>query len=85
MSRELEAVTTSKRELEGKAEAYLRKIRDSRAEQVAVEEQLRKELSSQVYNMYMCVSPKGGGGGRECCPPFIPLMLFLNALIRAYQ
>ena len=48
MSRELEAVTTSKRELDVKAEGYLRKMRESREQQAAVEEQLRKELSSQV-------------------------------------
>ena len=48
MSRELEVLTTSKRELDVKAEGYLRKMRESREQQAAVEEQLRKELSSQV-------------------------------------
>ena len=49
MSAELESLTVSKRELEVKAEGYLGKMKVSREEQTAVEEQLRKELSSQVY------------------------------------
>ena len=49
MSAELESLRVSKRELEVKAEGYLWKMKVSREEQTAVEEQLRKELSSQVY------------------------------------
>ena len=49
MTAELESLRVSKRELEVKAEGYLGKMKVSREEQTAVEEQLRKELSSQVY------------------------------------
>ena len=52
-TRELEAVSVSKKELDGKAEGYLKKLRDSREEQASVEEQLRKELTSQVSDVIM--------------------------------
>ena len=54
MSAELESLRVSKRELEVKAEGYLGKMKVSREEQTAVEEQLRKELSSQVYICIHC-------------------------------
>ena len=49
LSAQVSALQSSREELEARSEGHMTRVRETREEQAAIEEQLRKELAQQVW------------------------------------